>query len=219
MTVGIGDSILAATGATNTGSLTINNGGAFTVQGGNTYTQTAGTTTVNAGGTLTAGMVLIQGGTLSGFGTVAGSLINEGKVSPGDPGVLTITGNFTQHSQGLLDLQFASGSSFDSLLLGGDANLNGTLQIDLLFGFAPTAGQSFRIISWAGGLTGNFSQFLFPVFSGLTFAEIVNANDITLNVVSAVPEPGTFGLGLTALLLAGGALIRVRRRKTRTQVN
>lgn len=47
----------------------------------------------------------------------------------------------------------------------------------------------------------------------MTFAEIV------LNVVSAVPEPGTFGLGLTALLLAGGALICRRRRKTRIQVN
>ena len=79
------------------------NGGALTVHNGHDYTQTGGVTTVNTGGTLTAANVVIQGGRLSGFGTVAGNLVNDSVVSPGDPGTLNVTGNYTQHLLGMLE--------------------------------------------------------------------------------------------------------------------
>jgi hypothetical protein len=50
--------------------------------------------------------VNIQGGTLSGSGTIAGSLTNAGEVDLGSsPGTLTINGNYTQTAAGALNLE------------------------------------------------------------------------------------------------------------------
>ena len=218
--VGNTDTVTAETGATNAGHITLDNGASLAVHGGNTYSQTAGETTINAGGVLTAGTVLLQGGKLDGLGTIAGNLVNDaGVLAPADAasggqGVFTITGHFAQHSQGLLDLDLASGTLFDALLIGGDVSLDGTLRIDLIGGFSPTVGQTFRILSWSGVLSGNFNTLLLPVFSGLTFSEVVNAHDISLSVVaSAVPEPATFGLVFGVLVPGLGLSARARRRR------
>lgn len=143
-----------------------------------------GKTTVNAGTSLSAPNVILYGGTLAGFGTINGNVLNvAGTIAPGDPGQTRIN---------------------------GDVNLNGTLRIDLINGFVPTSVMSFRILQWTGTLTGNFAAMIFPVFGNLTFTQVINANDITL-LVSETPEPATFGLGFA--LLAAGLWIRQRRRQ------
>jgi len=96
---------------TGTSGITVNAGpfttsGAVLIGPGTTltrtgdYTQTAGTTTLD-GGTLTAtGLVDIQGGAVSGTGTISGAVKNAGQVSPGlSAGVLNITGSYTQNIQ------------------------------------------------------------------------------------------------------------------------
>src|SRR5207302_1570678 len=68
----------------------------------------AGTLTVNGGSTLTdaAGFSIASGGTLKGTGTVAANVSNGGTVAPGNsPGVLTITGNYTQTSGRTLNIE------------------------------------------------------------------------------------------------------------------
>jgi hypothetical protein len=72
------------------------------------YRQTGGAT-VLAGGSLSAAQqVDIAGGTLSGFGTITGSVLNSGTVAPSTTGgVLKITGSYQQTAAGKLALVIA----------------------------------------------------------------------------------------------------------------
>ena len=113
----------------------------------------------------------------------------------------------------MMDFEIASSSLFDQIQVGGNVNLDGTLRVGILNGYNGNLGDLLTILSWGGTLTGNFSNFLFPVFgNNLTFAEIVNASNIPLQVSSAAqtPEPCTMILfGLSALTTA--AFLRRRR--------
>jgi hypothetical protein len=96
-----GRSLTTGAAFANAGAVTISEGSAFTV--GGAYTQTAGTTTLD--GTLAASAADIQGGRLDGSGAVAGDLTNAAQVRVGGaPGVLTVTGGYTQTSAGSLDV-------------------------------------------------------------------------------------------------------------------
>lgn len=99
-----GLSVLAPSASTafkNSGKTTVNSGTTFTV--GSSYTQSASTTTVD--GTLTAPTGLtVNGGTLQGKGTISAAVtVSAGAVIVGDstskPGLLTITGSYTQSTK------------------------------------------------------------------------------------------------------------------------
>jgi hypothetical protein len=145
------------------GSLTKIGSGMVDLKGSNTYT---GGTTVNSGvlkvdGSITGNARVNIGGTLGGAGTINGNLTNiAGKVSPGDsPGMLTVTGNFTQPSGTLLiDIAGANTGQFSVLNVLGTANLGGLLDPVLLNGFLPTIGESFAFLDY-GAVTG--SLFIF----------------------------------------------------------
>ncbi len=149
--------ISGATGLTKAGV------GQLTLTGANTYT--GGTTVL--GGVLEvdgsiAGDALVSGGLLGGTGTIAGNVINNALVNPGRagaPGALHIGGNFTQNPAGMLSIRLGSPSSFDSLTIGGAAVLSGALNVSYLGGFNAQPGDSFQILSAAGGVSGRFSIF------------------------------------------------------------
>jgi hypothetical protein len=206
--------------------LTVANGD-FTNGGGTVYLDAGNTLTVINGnysqmgdgftdlaGTLKAADVVLNGGVLVGLGTIDGNLENNAIDNPGDPGTQTITGNYTQGLSGLLILDFAGTDpslEFDNLLIGGNVSLSGELQVDLLNGYTPTAGDSFKILSWAGTLAGDFTSWNLPTFNGLMFTEIVESNDILLRVSAstATPEPSTFLLmALFPAMLLGTAVRR-----------
>jgi hypothetical protein len=160
----------AGTGSdwTNSGALNIASGQTLRFDGGGsgpTFTQAAGTTTV--GGILNAGQATFTqtGGTMRGTGTIqldsSGTYTNSGGiVSPGtSPGILTITGNYTQGAGGTLATEISGttpGSGHDRLAVSGTANLNGTLAISTP-DFTPSAGQTFDVLT-AGSRTGTFSS-------------------------------------------------------------
>ncbi|HLN31276.1 MAG TPA: DUF4214 domain-containing protein [Gemmataceae bacterium] len=154
------------------------------------YTQTAGTTDLE-GGALTVNTLGLQGGTLAGTGTVTGNVTNSGgAVEPGGAGaagVLAVNGAYTQDSGGTLDLDIggASSSQFDQLNISGSANLAGALNVNLLSGFTPAAGQDFAVLT-AGSLSGTFASLSLP--SPLMAAYSTTA--VTL-------EAGTTGLVVT----------------------
>jgi autotransporter-associated beta strand protein len=101
--------------------------------------------------------LIYSGALLGGSGTINGNLVNNGTVSPGfSPGSIAVTGNYTQSSSGKLIIQLASGTSFDQLAIAGTASLGGALQVDLLGSFLP-AGQSFQVLTAAGGVSGTFA--------------------------------------------------------------
>jgi hypothetical protein len=153
-----GRSLTTAVGFANAGAMTVGAGSTFTTAGA--YTQTAGVTTLS-GGTLAAnGLVDIQGGVLSGSGTMNASVRNNGAVNPGGTGaagLLSITGDYAQTANGVLNIEIGGanpGSDFDQLAVIGVASLDGTLYVSLLNGFAPDSGVTFQILTFAsvGGM-------------------------------------------------------------------
>jgi hypothetical protein len=149
------------------------------------YTQMDGTTLLS-GGTFTAnGGVNIQGGNLSGAGTVNGNVTNAGRVTPGGDGtagVLTINGSYTQTDSGVLSLDLGGttvGTQYDQLRVSGAANLAGTLTVQLLSGFSSAVGNSFQVLTFTSR-TGDFAAENFPDLGSLTLAPVFNAANLTL---------------------------------------
>jgi autotransporter-associated beta strand protein len=140
---------------------------------------------VNKGDTLFSPTVTIgPGGELLGSGTIAGSVTNNGLVTPGDaPGTLTITGNYTQNSSGTLNIQFASGNT-GLLAVGRTAFLNGTLRLTLVGGFVPAGGQRFTILTAGTAVSGTFSLVQQP--TATTFTVLYDPKDVTV-VAGQVP--------------------------------
>jgi outer membrane autotransporter protein len=146
-----------------TGGFNQNGAGTTILSNANLYT---GNTTVNAG-TLEVGgsiaslnTIVNSGGTLRGLGTIGGNVSNGGSVRPGSGatvGALNVGGNYTQTSGGNLSIRLASTSSFDRLLVGGVASVNGSLTAVAVNGFHPAAGQTYTFLTANGGVNGTFS--------------------------------------------------------------
>jgi hypothetical protein len=198
-----------------TGTTTIANGVAFSnsgtvnvqsgildVQGG--FVQSAGNTVVAAGAILQSSgshHVTINGGTLSGFGsigsdTVSTDVTNGGTVSPGSsPGLLTINGSYTQSAAGTLAIELGGttvGTQFDQLKVTGAATLNGTLALRLVNGLTPRAGDSFPVLTFASE-TGDFAvKSGLDLGGGLSLVPALSASNLTLTATAAAvpPPPG-----------------------------
>jgi len=129
-------------------------------------------TTINlGGGILDPGdtLILDTGDSLIGSGTLDSNLENAGTVSPGaSPGIITVDGDYTQDSSGTLAIELdgtSPGSGYDQLAVTGAATLGGTLDVSLIPGFTPTAGQSFTIMTYASR-SGEFDTENLPSLSG-----------------------------------------------------
>jgi autotransporter-associated beta strand protein len=164
-----------------TGSVTKQGTGTLVLTNTHTYT---GGTSLNEGALALNGATIgtttvANGAFLRGNGIINGNLFNGGTVSPGfSPGTIVVVGNFTQTSVGTLTIELASPVSFDRLLVGGIATLDGTLQLVSLNGYDP-ANDSFAFLTATGGVTGSFSTVISPS-AALTPVVTVNANDVTL---------------------------------------
>src|SRR4029079_1270166 len=157
-------------GTNSLGAGTYNLGGTTSVaQNASTGTATvvslaSGATINTSGGTVNVGAA----GTLSGTGTIQGNVDNvAGTVSPGaSPGMLTITGNYTQGASGVLNMEIGglgAGKDYDQLRVGGGTTLAGTLNTALINGFVPVSGQSFTLIQSTGPISGTFTTVNQPV--------------------------------------------------------
>jgi len=136
------------------------------------------------GGTVTAGLVDVTGGLVTGAGTVAANVVDNsaGTVTPGaSPGILTIAGNYTQGPSGVLNAEIAGttpGSLYDQLIVTGNVSLDGTLNTVFLGGFVPSTADTFNLIQAGGTVSGTFTTINLPAGASL----------------SASYLPSTFGL-------------------------
>ncbi|MFO0979550.1 MAG: hypothetical protein U0996_24325, partial [Planctomycetaceae bacterium] len=143
---------------------TIVNSGTFTIDGGTfaqttarPLTQTSGAITLANSASIASSIssVTINGGTLSGTGTISSaSVVNSGTIQPGSsPGILNITGNYTQGAAGVLNIEVGGTSAvtpdFDQILISGTATLGGTLNVSLINGFVPNKSDNFRFMTFA----------------------------------------------------------------------
>ncbi|MHB8067161.1 MAG: metallophosphoesterase family protein [Desulfobaccales bacterium] len=194
-----------------TGTLTLNAGtspysGPITVSGGKlrvygTYASapvtvdTAGTAALHDG--TIKDVTANAGGSLTGTGTVVGSLTNNGDVTPGlysGPWNLGVTGGYAQSATGTLTANIASATDYGRLQITGSpgaANLNGIVSVDLQNDYEPVAYQAFpNIITASGGLTGSFSQIIVtPATPKLNWLPVYTANSFSLRAVPKSPAP------------------------------
>ncbi len=114
----------------------------------------AGAARVNA--TLTGSVTVASGAFLDGIGTITGNVTNAGRLAPGNSiGALTVGGNFTQSSTGVLEVEFSNGGSLiDLLTVTGTATLGGTLRLVAEDNSEATGGTFLRA---AGGVSGAFA--------------------------------------------------------------
>lgn len=133
------------------------------------WTAISGTGQLGVDGILNGMTVDLTGGVLYGTGTVNvwGQVANEnGIVVPGSgkqAGNLTITGDYNQTNGTLLIPIDATGAS--RLIVGGTANLSGSLRGALLNGFTPVKGTQYTILT-ANSVQGQFTgtpAFITPV--------------------------------------------------------
>lgn len=82
----------------------------------------------------------------------------------GTLGDLTINGDLTMSSTGILEFDFTD-QGFSTLDVTGAAALDGTVKVNLLDGFMPTAGD-YAILSASGGITDNTLLFDLPTLAG-----------------------------------------------------
>jgi hypothetical protein len=194
-TAGSGSAIFGTIVFNNTGTVEAQSG-TVAFLGGTSFTQTAGSTILNGGNISISTTLNIQGGSLSGAGTIAGNVSSGGSVRPGaSPGIINITGNYTQTSTGALDIEIgglAAGTQFDQLNISGTATLNGTLNIQLINGFVPNVGDAFQILSYASNV-GTFATINGLIIGNAKkFQASYNPTNLTLDTVAdstEVPPP------------------------------
>lgn len=140
---------------------------------------------------------------VTGAGSTTGNVEYEASYHVGNSPNAVSVQNVLLDPTSTLILEFAGdtpGSGYDQLDVSGLATLNGTLDVNLLNGFTPSADQSFDIFS--GNTAGSFTQVNMPALgNGLSWD---TSNLYTTGVVSVVPEPSTLALlGVGAIGLLG----------------
>lgn len=152
------------------------------------------------GGDLTgSGVELINTGVVRGRGTFAstgdGQFVNQGEVAVGnleafdeaaaEPiGRLQVAADFHQTELGKLSFDLAgqvAGTDFDQLSIFGSATLAGELEVSLLEGFTPIAGEAYPLITATDGITGEF-DLVSIIGSGLSldWSLIYTANVVSI---------------------------------------
>ena len=117
---------------------------------------------------------------------------NDGIVSIGaSPGQVTGL-DFLQTANGTLEIELEGTglTDFDRMTLNGQAQLDGLLEVSLLAGFTPALGDSFIVLSAAGGVSGMFGTLDLPTLAtGLDWNVIYDPTLVNLLVVQATGDP------------------------------
>ncbi len=163
------------------------------------FTLTGGSSNIwiRNGGEFAGDVILKSGAHLynhqdNGTARFKGNVVNDGgMIYPGagpiNPGRLTIEGNYTQTSLGILQIDLngtTPGSEYDQLIVTGTATLAGRLNVSVS-GYAPAVGDVFQILQ-AGSVAGDFEISSLPTFaSGVKLIESTGSTNVTLTTVPA----------------------------------
>lgn len=107
--------------------------------------------------------------------------------------------NLSFSATSLLGLQLGASDEadeFGQVEVGGAATLAGKLDVKLASGFAPTLGDSFRLMTATAGITGTFATTSLPTLGGgLSWDVDYTATALTLSVVTDGPSADFDGDG------------------------
>jgi hypothetical protein len=171
------------------------------------YTQTAGSTVLGGGSIAFASSPSIQGGTISGSGTISsyanytGAILTSpaGIIAPGIASPTPVIGSFAfsgtgsgNYTQGTGSLNIKIGGTgagqYDTVTASGTVTLGGTLNVTLVNGFIPAAGSTFTILT-AGTLNSTkFATTNLPSLPpSLSWQLTYTTTSVLLCVRTAVP--------------------------------
>ena len=193
-------------------------GGTTSMNGTNTFTNgttvasggtlIVGLSEVDNNAQLVSNVIVSSGATLAGHGGIVGSVTNNGTIAPGNsPGTLHLAGTITMnpgstHAVDIDGLGTGNGAgNYDRLLITGAGN-NYAIGTDVTLvsklrgitppadnTFVPSLGDTFRIVTAEGGITGRFSVLLQPAV-GLpadtrlyAFYNIFGSNSVDLRLI------------------------------------
>jgi RHS repeat-associated protein len=157
--------------------------------------------------------VHIEEGSLSGGGQrLIADIFNSDEVNPGHGvGTLNLLGNYTQASEGTLNLEFAGiePGAYDQFNVTGNASFDGTLSIQLVDGFDATitGGDFFNAITYSTLNNQDFT-FDFPELNpSLVWVPDIDPSQLSITVVDQDFLDGTVEdigvLGSEPILLNG----------------
>lgn len=156
--------------------------------------------------TFASGLTIDDGAVVGGTGTFVGDVVNSGAFSPAGGnavGALTIDGDFTQLQDGVLEIDFSTGPTIDTLTVTGAATLDGVL---VLRSLNNTDGSGLTFLTAAGGVTGSFDAIQTP--NGNVAALVLqDANSVQTAQTLVTLRPSTFN---SQAQLAGHAMSSYR---------
>jgi hypothetical protein len=166
------------------------------------FVQTAGLTQLSGGTISSTTHLAIQGGQLSGTGTVSADVLSDGGlVAPGGPiGTLVIDGDYTQSPASTLAIDIGGTTpdvEHDVLAVSGSVTLDGTLGMTLQNGHVPTLLETYECLSYASrsGVFCSFSGLEIP--GDLYFSPVYDPTSLILDVVATPPPADCNGNGIT----------------------
>jgi autotransporter-associated beta strand protein len=149
----------------------------------------SGSSTVTLAGNNTfGGSLIINGGRVKATNLAGDLENNSGVFAPGaSPAVASVHGNFSQ-TNGVLEIELggtAPGTDFDTLVVDGSASLGGTLDVKLINGYMPAVGQTFQLLTAAGGVINTFNSLSLPALaSGIEWTTTYDATSVSLSVTT-----------------------------------
>jgi len=130
----------------------------------------------------------IEGGSVTGSGDIEAPVTNGGTFAPGESaGKLTITGDYTQTSDGALQIEIGGATpetEHDQLQISGTATLAGTLTLSLINDFNPDIDATFEILTSDSRVNEFDTLQGLSISPGKAFSVEYSATGITLKVIS-----------------------------------
>ena len=216
LTYGSAFNLQNAPATTNFEHLIKRGNGAFTLSGtadtfSDSITVAEGTVQLSGASVVTNEFRIGSGVTVTGTGSLSGSFINAGVLSPGNsPGTIQVGGHFTQSAGGRLISEITRAGT-DSLDISGAANLGGTHQINVEYGLYLD-GTTHTLIQADGGIIGDFSSVEMNSSALMTAERELSANALSVSFarqpITSVADPnsgrGRFASWLEEQISAGG---------------
>ena len=129
-------------------------------------------------------------------------LLQNGGVAPSQltiapTGRVTVGDDYVQLPNGTLGVQITGGAQFGMISAGDVAFLSGTLQVSLVDGIVPNAGDRFQILTALGGVNGTFGDVTLPMLTGGLVWDVQYDPTAVILAVHASHLAGDFNLNGT----------------------
>jgi autotransporter-associated beta strand protein len=164
VTNALGSVVNFSSGTLNSSGSTVGNGSLFRVGNG---TSAANLHLVGGAHSFANGLFINTNASLTGTGAITGNISGAGIFAPGDSaGIITDDGNLTLlgGASMLMELGGTNSWLYDQFDLTGMFTFNGALNVSLLGGYTPVAGERFDLFDF-GSASGAFTTMNLPVLA------------------------------------------------------